>query len=114
MSNLGPIVMLRAGLSEDERNELNKPDLNVNELRRMAEERLRAKLRVEARVPEVVDVGAYHVSCQKVRRLLADKHQETATKLLDLVARKTGDNATDAAGEFQRIMDRRARGVPWP
>ena len=25
------------------------------------------------------------------------------------MARKTGDNATDASGEFQRIMDRRAR-----
>ena len=94
------------GLSEDERNELNKPDLNVNELRKMAEEHLQAKLKVEDSVPEVIDVGAYHVSTQKVRRLLADKHQETATKLLDLVARKTGDNATDASGEFQRIMDR--------
>ena len=100
------------GLSEDERNELNKPDLNVNELRRMAEEHLQAKLQVEDRVPEVIDVGAYHVSCQKVRRLLADKHQETATKLLDLVARKTGDNATDASGEFQKIMDRSDCGVP--
>ena len=94
------------GLSEDERNELNKPDLNVNELRKMAEEHLQAKLEVEDSVPEVIDVGAYHVSTQKVRRLLADKHQEAATKLLDLVARKTGDNATDASGEFQRIMDR--------
>ena len=101
------------GLSEDERNELNKPDLNVNELRRMAEEHLQAKLSVEDAIPEIIDVGAYHVSCQNVRRLLADKHQETATKLLDLVARKTGDNATDASGEFQKIMDRRARGVPW-
>ena len=72
----------------------------------MAEEHLQAKLSVEDSVPEVIDVGAYHVSCQKVRRLLADKHQETATKLLDLVARKTGDNATDASGEFQKIMDR--------
>ena len=99
------------GLSEDERNELNKPDLNVNELRRMAEEHLLQKSRVEDSVPEVIDVGAYHVSCQKVRRLLADKHQETATKLLDLVARKTGDNATDASGEFQKIMDRSACGV---
>ena len=102
------------GLSEDERNELNKPDLNVNELRRMAEEHLQAKIAVEDSVPEVLDVGAYRVSCQSVRRLLADKHQETATKLLDLVARKTGDNATDASGEFQKIMDRRARGVPRP
>ena len=93
------------GLSEDERNELNKPDLNVNELRRMAEEHLQAKIAVEE-VPEVLDVGAYRVSCQNVRRLLADKHQETATKLLDLVARKTGDNALDASGEFQKIMDR--------
>ena len=65
-----------------------------------------AKLAVEDSVPEVLDVGAYRVSCQNVRRLLADKHQETATKLLDLVARKTGDNATDASGEFQKIMDR--------
>ena len=106
------------GLSEDERNELNKPDLNVNELRRMAEEHLLQKSQVEDSVPEVIDVGAYHVSCQKIRRMLADKHQETATKLLDLVARKTGDNATDASGEFQKIMDRCARGVlhltrPW-
>ena len=99
------------GLSEDERNELNTPDLDVNELRRMAEEHLLQKSRVEDSVPEVVDVGAYHVSCQKVRRLLADKHQETATKLLDLVARKTGDNATDASGEFQKIMDRSGCGV---
>ena len=78
----------------------------------MAEEHLQAKLEVEDSVPEVIDVGAYHVSKQKVRRLLADKHQETATKLLDLVARKTGDNATDASGEFQRIMDRCDLGVP--
>ena len=102
------------GLSEDERNELNKPDLNVNELRRMAEEHLQAKIAVEDSIPEVLDVGAYRVSCQTVRRLLADKHQETATKLLDLVARKTGDNALDASGEFQKIMDRRARGVLSP
>ena len=47
------------GLSEDERNELNKPDLNVNELRRMAEEHLQAKLSVEDSIPEVLDVGAY-------------------------------------------------------
>ena len=98
------------GLSEDERNELNKPDFNVNELRRMAEEHLTGKACCRGSIPEVIDVGAYRVSCQTVRRLLADKHQETATKLLDLVARKRATTLL-ASGEFQKIMDRRARGV---
>jgi dynein heavy chain len=94
------------GLSPDELTELNRPDLNVHALRTMAEDHIAEKRKVEASVPEVIDVGAYHVSTQNVRRLLADKHQEVATLLLDLVAKKTGDNATDASGEFQSIMDR--------
>ena len=89
------------GLSEDERNELNKPDLNVNELRRMAEEHVQDCCR--GRDPGGARRGGLHGVVPDAP-VVGGQALETATKLLDLVAEDRRQRAR-TRGEFQKIMD---------
>ena len=81
------------GLTEDEKNELAIPPLDVPALKSLAEKHLGEQKKVEALIPETVAVGLFAVSGKTVGRILAEKHGRIAKMLLDLVAIKTNQHA---------------------
>jgi hypothetical protein len=61
---------------------------------------------VESTVPESISLGLFNVGCSKVSRTLVAKHAKLAELLIELMARKTIENANFLVDKYKQIQHR--------
>ena len=69
-------------------------ELDVVKIQKLSNEHLESKRKVEEAVPDSISIGLFAVSCKKVGKTIAEKHQKLADSLLNLMA-KTNDQRGD-------------------
>lgn len=86
--------------------EFQQEDREAGDVRRECLRHLRRGEEIEEAIPSSVDIGLFHVSCDRLRRELVKKCKDTSARLLQFLSEKLRSQADDICASFQKMCNR--------
>jgi len=86
--------------------EFQREDREAGDVKKECLRHLKRAAEVEAAIPSAVDIGLFHVCCEKLRRQLSKKCKDMSAALLNLLSAKLRSQADEICNNFRQMSNR--------